>query len=375
MQVTKEQVLEKLGAIQYPGKNKDIVSLNMVTELNINDNKVSLTLTFSEAKSPFENSLKKAIEATLKLIDANIEVEIKTVSKVQVEPMAVEQEQPLAKVKNIIAIASGKGGVGKSTVSANLAIALAKTGAKVGLLDADIYGPSIPKMFNVENEKPTVEKVNGKDMINPVVSYGVKVLSVGFFINPEQPLIWRGSMATNTLNQFINNVLWEDLDYLLFDLPPGTGDIHLTMVQGLPVTASIVVSTPQDVALADAIKGINMFKNPSINVPLLGLVENMAWFTPEELPDNKYYIFGKEGCKKLAAEKNIPLLGQIPLVQSIREGGDYGTPVALDENTPTGKAFKALSEKVLEQLEIRNTTMAPTKKVEINENAEGCSSH
>ena len=374
MEVTKEQILEKLGIIQYPGKNADIVSLKMVTGLEVNGSKVSLTLTFPEANSPFEKSLTKAIEATLKLVDANLQVEIKTAGKVQVQPLAVEKETPLKNVKNIIAIASGKGGVGKSTITANLAIALAKTGAKVGVLDADIYGPSMPKMFGIEGARPSIEKIDGKDKIHPIDSYGVKVLSIGFFVNAEDPLIWRGSMATNALNQFINDVVWGDLDYLLFDLPPGTGDIHLTMVQGLPVTAAVVVSTPQDVALADAIKGINMFKTESINVPLLGLVENMAWFTPEELPDNKYYIFGKEGCKKLADERNIPLLGQIPLVQSIREGGDSGVPTAADEKSIMGKAFAELTEKVLEQLEIRNTTMAETKKVEIKEGA-GCSTH
>lgn len=372
MDVTKEQVLEKLKTIQYPGKNSDIVSLNMVTELAINQNKVSFKLVFTEAKSPFENSIKKSCEATIKLLDASLEVEITTHSKVGVKPLTVKKDHPLKNVKNIIAVASGKGGVGKSTISVNLAIALAKTGAKVGLLDADIYGPSIPKMFNVEDQKPTIEKIDGKDMINPIESYGVKVLSVGFFVDKESPLIWRGSMATNALNQFINDVLWGDLDYLLFDLPPGTGDIHLTMVQGLPVTGAIVVSTPQDVALADAIKGINMFKTKQINVPLLGLVENMAWFTPEELPDHKYYIFGKEGCKRLAEERNIPLLGQIPLVQSIREGGDTGVPVAVDETSVLGQAFAELTRKVIEQVEIRNSTMEATKKVEIADGA-GCS--
>jgi len=375
MNVTKEQILEKLGIIQYPGKNKDIVSLKMVTGLEVNDNNVSLTLTFPEAQSPFEKSLTKAIEATLKLIDSALQVDIKIAGqKVNVQPLAVEKENPLKNVKNILAVASGKGGVGKSTITANLAIALAKTGAKVGVLDADIYGPSMPKMFGIEGARPTIEKIDGKDKINPIESYGVKVLSIGFFVNAEDPLIWRGSMATNALNQFINDVIWGDLDYLLFDLPPGTGDIHLTMVQGLPVTAAVVVSTPQDVALADAIKGINMFKTESINVPLLGLIENMAWFTPEELPDNKYYIFGKEGCKKLAEEKNIPLLGQIPLVQSIREGGDAGVPSAADENSIMGKAFADLTQKVLEQLEIRNTTQEATKQVEIKEGA-GCSAH
>ncbi len=374
MSVTKEQILEKLSIVQYPGKNADIVKLNMVTGLSVQDNKVSMTLTFPEAKSPFEKSLTKAVEATIKLIDANISIEIKTASKVAVQPLAVEKETPLKDVKNIIAIASGKGGVGKSTITANLAIALAKTGAKVGILDADIYGPSMPKMFGIEGAKPTIEKVNGKDMIRPVESYGVQVLSIGFFVNPEDPLIWRGSMATNALNQFINDVIWGELDYLLFDLPPGTGDIHLTMVQGLPVTAAVVVSTPQDVALADAIKGINMFKTESINVPLLGLVENMAWFTPEELPENKYYIFGKDGCKKLAEDRNIPLLGQVPLVQSIREGGDSGVPSAADEKSVMGKAFASLTTQVLKQLEIRNSTMEATQKVEIKEGA-GCSTH
>ncbi len=374
MSVTKDQVLEKLKIIQYPGKNNDIVSLNMVTGLSVENNKVILSLTFPEGNSPFEKSLTKAIEATLKLIDSNLKIEIKSANKVKVQPLAVEKENPLKNVKNIIAIASGKGGVGKSTITANLAIALAKTGAKVGVLDADIYGPSMPKMFGIEGARPTIEKIDGKDKIHPIDSYGVKVLSIGFFVNAEDPLIWRGSMATNALNQFINDVIWGDLDYLLFDLPPGTGDIHLTMVQGLPVTGAVVVSTPQDVALADAIKGINMFKTESINVPLLGLVENMAWFTPEELPENKYYIFGKEGCKELAEERNIPLLGQIPLVQSIREGGDAGVPAAADENSIMGKSFTSLAQKVLTQLEIRNTTMDATQKVEIKEGA-GCSTH
>ena len=374
MSVTKEQILEKLSIVQYPGKNADIVSLKMISGLAVKDNKVSLTLMFPEAKSPFEKSLTKAVEATLKLIDPSLEVSVKTNITVPVQPLAVEKEVPLKNVKNIIAIASGKGGVGKSTITANLAIALAKTGAKVGVLDADIYGPSMPKMFGIEGARPTIEKIDGKDKIHPIESYGVKVLSIGFFVNAEDPLIWRGSMATNALNQFINDVIWGDLDYLLFDLPPGTGDIHLTMVQGLPVTAAVVVSTPQDVALADAIKGINMFKTESINVPLLGLVENMAWFTPEELPENKYYIFGKEGCKKLAEDRNIPLLGQIPLVQSIREGGDAGVPAAADENSIMGKSFAVLTQKVLEQLDIRNSTMDATKKVEMQEGA-GCSTH
>ncbi len=372
MKVTKEQILEKLKTVRYPGKNEDIVSLGIVTYLGLQDNNVLLTLTFPKGKSPFEKSLKKGIEATIKLLDSDLNIAIKVASDTPHQEEKKAEDEPLKNVKNIIAIASGKGGVGKSTISSNLAIALAKTGAKVGLLDADIYGPSIPKMFGVEKERPTMEQINGVDFINPVEKYGVKILSIGFFVDPENPLIWRGTMATNALKQFINNVLWGDLDYLLFDLPPGTGDIHLTMVQGLPVTASVVVSTPQDVALADAVKGINMFKNDSINVPLLGLVENMSWFTPEELPENKYYIFGKEGCKKLAEERGINLLGQIPIVQGIREGGDNGKPIALEDDSLMGKAFAELSSKVIEQLKIRNETLDPTQKVEMKDGA-GCS--
>ncbi len=365
MQITKNQIIEHLKSVQYPGKKQDIVSLNVVKDIQIEGQKVLVYIEFPQAKNPFEKSLSKGIEATLKLLDESLEVEVHIIRKQNTEPKKQVAEHPLKDVKNIIAIASGKGGVGKSTISSNLAIALAKTGAKVGLLDADIYGPSIPKMFGVEDARPTVEEVNGQDIIQPVEKYGVKILSIGFFVDAENPLIWRGSMATNALNQFINNVAWGDLDYLLFDLPPGTGDIHLTMVQGLPVTGAIVVSTPQEVALADAIKGINMFKTENINVPILGLVENMAWFTPEELPENKYYIFGKGGCKKLAEQRGITLLGQVPIVQSIREGGDLGAPVAADSESILGQSFADLAGKVIEQTKLRNETMAPTQKVEI----------
>ena len=267
-----------------------------------------------------------------------------------------------------IAVASGKGGVGKSTVAVNLAIALAKQGARVGLLDADIFGPSIPKMFGAEGSVPKVKKVAGKDRIVPLEKYGIKMLSIGFFVKPEDALIWRGAMATGALKQLINDGLWGELDYMLIDLPPGTSDIHLTMVQTVPVTAAIIVSTPQDVALADAIKGLSMFEADKIEVPVIGLVENMSWFTPEELPENKYYIFGKDGVKRLAEEKNIPLLGQIPIVQSIREGGDQGTPAVL-QDTPLGEAFMQLGENVAEKVEERNQKLAPTKKVEIDPNA------
>ncbi len=372
MSFTKEQILEALGKVRYPEKNSDIVSLKMVGELNVENKNVSFTLIFPTSNNPFEKSLVKACEATIKaLIGADVVVEIKTTGKIAVAPVGAP-DKPLKSVKNIIAVASGKGGVGKSTIAVNLAIALAKTGAKVAILDADIYGPSVPKMFNVENERPTIQKINGKDMIIPVSNYGIKMLSIGFFVNPEDALIWRGSMATNALKQLINDTDWGELDFMVLDMPPGTGDIHLTIVQTIPVTGAIIVSTPQNVALADAIKGISMFKNDSINVPLLGFVENMAWFTPEELPNNKYYLFGKEGVAKLAQEKNIRLLGQIPIVQSIMEGGDAGIPAALDENSIIGKSFKDLAANTIDALNIRNETLEATKKVEIDPNA-GCS--
>ena len=272
----------------------------------------------------------------------------------------------LPQVKNVIAVSSGKGGVGKSTVSANLAIALAKLGYKVGLLDTDIFGPSMPKMFQVEDARPYAEKIDGRDMIIPVEKYGVKLLSIGFFVDPDQATLWRGGMASNALKQLIGDAAWGELDYFLIDLPPGTSDIHLTVVQTLAMTGAVVVSTPQAVALADARKGINMFTNDKVNVPILGLVENMAWFTPAELPDNKYYIFGREGAKKLAEEMNVPLLGQIPIVQSICENGDKGTPVALDENTMTGRAFLSLAAAVVRQVDRRNVEKAPTQIVEMH---------
>jgi len=374
MSYTREQILEALGKVRYPEKNQDIVSLNMVGDLTVEEKTISFTLVFPTANNPFEKSLMKACEATIKaIVGSDAIVNIKTAGQVPVQAMKVEAENPLKNVKNIIAVASGKGGVGKSTVAVNLAVALAKTGAKVAILDADVYGPSVPKMFKMESARPMLEKINGKDMIIPVENYGVKMLSIGFFVNPDDALIWRGAMATNALKQLINDASWGELDYMLIDLPPGTGDIHLTMVQTLSVTGAVIVSTPQPVAIADAIKGISMFKNDSINVPLLGMIENMAYFTPEELPNNKYYIFGKDGVKKLTDERGVNFLGQIPIVQSIREGGDNGEPAALDENSITGKAFKDLAASVITALEERNKTIDPTKKVEIDPNA-SCSS-
>jgi ATP-binding protein involved in chromosome partitioning len=274
-------------------------------------------------------------------------------------------------VENIIAIASGKGGVGKSTIAVNLAVALAKTGASVGLLDADVYGPSLPKMFGLEGLRPEIRQEGNRELMVPIEKYGVKALSLGFFVNPEDALVWRGPMATNALKQLITLGDWGELDYLLIDLPPGTGDIHLTMVQEVAVTGAVIVSTPQQVALADVIKGIAMFTGEKINVPVLGLVENMSWFTPAELPENKYYIFGKEGCKNLAKSLGIELLAQIPLVQSICENGDSGKPSVLDDNDPAGKAFAGLASNLIAKIDQRNREKDPTRKVEIT-NTEGC---
>ena len=271
----------------------------------------------------------------------------------------------LKDVKNVIAVASGKGGVGKSTVAVNLAVALERAGKKTGIIDADVYGPSIPKMLNVEAEKPGATKINDKDILLPVENYGLKILSIGFFVKPQDALVWRGPMATNALKQLLHETNWGELDYLVIDLPPGTSDIHLTMVQTVAVAGAIIVSTPQKVALADVVKGIGMFKSQRINVPVLGLVENMSWFTPEELPENKYYIFGKEGCKKYAEENNIPLLGQIPIVQGICEDGDTGTPSALNTDSIVGKAFRQLGENVIKAVDDRNINLPPTEIVQV----------
>jgi ATP-binding protein involved in chromosome partitioning len=277
-----------------------------------------------------------------------------------------DMERPvLPGVKNIVAVASGKGGVGKSTVAVNLAVALANSGARVGLIDADIFGPSIPKMFGTEDIRPAGEKVNGRDMIVPVEKFGVKFLSIGFFVETESAIIWRGPMASNALKQLIMDAIWGELDYMLIDLPPGTSDIHLTMVQTLPVTGALIVTTPQEVALADVVRGASMFQSKSIDVPVLGLVENMAWFTPAELPENKYYIFGKDGGKMLAERLGLKLLGQIPIVESIREGGDEGVPSAADANSVTGMAFGQVAKNLVHQLHLRNIARAPTKKVKI----------
>ncbi len=367
MAIYPKLILNALATVRYPGTGKNLVEAEMVEDdIRIDGNKVSFSLIFEKPTDPFMKSVIKAAETAIltyvgKDVDIKGNIGVKTVQSARPEVSKL-----LPQVKNIIAVSSGKGGVGKSTVAANLAVALAKQGYKVGLLDADIFGPSMPKMFQVEDARPYAERVEGRDLIIPVEKYGLKLLSIGFFVDPDQATLWRGGMASNALKQLIADADWGELDYFLIDLPPGTSDIHLTIVQTLAVTGAIVVSTPQAVALADARKGINMFTNEKVNVPILGLVENMAWFTPAELPENKYYLFGKEGAKKLAEEMHVPLLGQIPIVQSICEGGDKGTPVALDENSITGMAFMELADNVVKQVNKRNEELEPTKIVEMH---------
>ena len=360
-------ITDALSHVRYPGTGKDIVSSEMVDDdIRIDGNKVSFSLIFEKENDPFARSLVKACEtAILTYVDKDVDIKGNITCKYKTAMPKKDPDNPLPGVKNIIAVSSGKGGVGKSTVSANLAVSLAKMGYKVGLLDADIFGPSMPKMFGLEDARPVLEEVNeqGRELIRPEERYGVKLLSIGFFVNPNDAVLWRGGMASNALKQLITDANWGDLDYFLIDLPPGTSDIHLTMVQTLAITGAIVVSTPQEVALADARKGISMFIGEKINVPVLGLVENMSWFTPAELPENKYYLFGKEGGKRLAEEMNIPLLGQIPIVHSICEGGDCGTPVALNPNSITGQAFQELAENVVKQINYRNEHLDPTKRV------------
>lgn len=359
-------ILDALKNVRYPGTGQDIVSAGMVADdIKIEGMKVSFTLITKRQNDPFIKSVVKMAEQAI-LTHADKDIEIKgniSIKSKQAPPPAPAKLLP--DVKNIIAVASGKGGVGKSTVCTNLAIALAQKGYKVGLLDADIFGPSIPKMLSVERAAPMLVKKEGRDLIIPINNYGVKMLSIGFFVKKDDAVVWRGAMASNALKQMISDGDWGELDYFLIDFPPGTSDIHLTLVQTLAITGAVIVSTPQAVALADAIKGISMFEGDKISIPILGLVENMAWFTPAELPENKYYIFGKDGCKNLAEEKGYELLGQIPLVQSIREGGDDGKPVALNANSITGMAFDALADRVVEAVDKRNKDLPPTTIVEV----------
>ncbi len=366
MKFDENNVNSILSKVIHPEFGKDVITLGMIESLKVEESKISFSLVFKKVKDPFAGGIKKQCETVLKeAFGVGITVSILELVRAQEPKTKPEKEATgIQNIKNIIAIASGKGGVGKSTIASNLAVTLARMGYKVGLLDADVYGPSMPKMFNLEGSKPSMSMVDGHELIDPVESHGVKVLSVGFFVDPNEATIWRGPMATSALRQLLLQGNWGELDFLMLDLPPGTGDIHLTIVQESAVTGAVIVSTPQDVALADAVKGISMFTTKGINVPILGLVENMAWFTPEELPNNKYYIFGKDGCKNLAAKMNIPLLGQIPLVQGIREGGDSGSPIAT-QSTLSAEAFSLLAQRFIEQVELRNKNMEPTKRVEI----------
>lgn len=364
MTIYPKLIHDALNTVRYPGNGKSLMENEMLEDdLRIDGMKVSFSLIFEKETDPFKKSVVKAAEAAIKtFVHPDVEVSIGTKAKTTLPP---EPDKLLPNVKNIIAVSSGKGGVGKSTVTANLAIGLTKLGYRVGLLDTDIFGPSMPKMFGVEEERPYAEQVDGRDLIVPIEKYGVKLLSIGFFVNPDQATLWRGGMACNALKQLITEAKWGELDYFILDTPPGTSDIHLTLIQTLGITGAIIVSTPQQVALADARKGINMYMNEKVNVPILGLVENMAWFTPAELPENKYYIFGKDGCKNLAEELNVPLLAQIPLVQAVCETGDKGEPAVLSPASPEGIAFMSLAAKVVTQVDKRNMEMAPTQRVEV----------
>ena len=350
-EVSENDILRALSTVLDPDIKKDLVSLNMIKDIRIAGKSIQFTVVLTTPACPLKEKIRQDCEDAVRKIAGNeATIGINVTSSVT---SLRDNAQLLPGVKNIVAIASGKGGVGKSTVTTNLAVALAKAGAKVGLIDADIFGPSIPTMFNCENEQPNVKQVNGKNIIIPIEQYGVKLISIGFLAPPDSAIIWRGPMASSALKQFFSDADWGELDYMLIDLPPGTSDIHLTLVQSVPVTGAVIVTTPQKVALADANKGLAMFRQAQINVPILGIVENMAYFTPAELPNNKYYIFGKDGGKNLSEKFGVPFLGQIPLVQSIRESGDSGLPAVLKEG-PTADAFIELAKALARQIAIRN---------------------
>ena len=361
--MTPEQVLDALSNVQEPDLGKDIVTLKMVKDIVINGSDVSFTVVLTTPACPLKDMINNAcVNAVKLLVDKNANVQVNFTANTS--SRRVDNGAVLPKVRNIIAVVSGKGGVGKSTVAANLALALSAGGASVGLMDADIYGPSVPIMFGVRGVRPLMKNVGEKGMIVPLDKYGIKLMSIGLLVDEKNAVVWRGPMASSAIRQFVTEVLWEDLDYLVIDMPPGTGDIHLTLVQTVPVTGVIVVTTPQDVALADAKKAIAMFGQSQINVPIIGLVENMSYFTPEELPNNKYYIFGKEGGKRLADEYEIPFLGQIPLVQSIREGGDKGLPAMQGTDPITKNAFEEFAGNAARSIAMRNANMKSTEVVE-----------
>jgi len=376
MKFKKEQILKVLETITVAGEGKNMVESGAVKNVMTFADEIVVDLVLS---SPAMHIKKRAEADVIKTIKEKVSEGAKVTVNVKIEAPVKPSNPNLIKgknipgIKNIIAVASGKGGVGKSTLTANLAVSLSKLGYKVGILDADIYGPSIPIMFDVVKERPLSTTIDGRSKMKPVENYGVKVLSIGFFTTPEQAVIWRGPMASKALNQLIFDAAWGDLDYMLIDLPPGTGDIHLSIMQSMPITGAVVVSTPQPVALADARRGVAMFQQENIQVPVLGVIENMAYFTPEELPENKYYIFGKEGAKNLSEDLNISFLGEIPLVQSIREAGDSGRPVALQEETPLAKAFEKITKEVIKELNSRNEILPPTEVIQMT-NSVGCSS-
>ncbi len=374
MSFNKQDIYGALEKISAPGEGKNLVESNSITNIVIFGKEVIVDVTINnptlQAKKKTEVEIMKTIHDH---VDQKIDVKVNVKADViEVKQTTITDDKSIPGIKNIIAIASGKGGVGKSTITANLAVSLSKMGFSVGILDADVYGPSIPIMFDVAKERPLSVNIDGHSKMKPIENYGIKMLSLGFFTDPNQAVIWRGAMATKALNQMLFDAHWGELDFLLVDLPPGTGDIHLTMVQSVPITGAVIVSTPQNIALADAKRGVAMFQEENINVPVLGIVENMSYFTPEELPDSKYYIFGKDGAKNLAKDLNTTLLGEIPLVQSIRESGDVGHPVALQENTPLEDAFTETTKNMLSQLVKRNESLPPTEIVRIT-NMSGCS--
>ena len=373
MKLNRKEILKALETISVAGEGKNMVEGGVVQNVMTFGDEVVVDLVL---QNPALHIKKRAEVDVMKVIHEKVYQKAKI--KVNVKVQAPEKKKPEIKgkpipgIQNIIAVASGKGGVGKSTVTANLAVTLSKMGFKVGILDADIYGPSTPIMFDVEAERPLSVNIDGKSKMKPIENYGVKILSIGFFTKPNQAVVWRGPMAAKALNQMIFDAAWGELDFLLVDLPPGTGDIHLSIMQSLPITGSVIVSTPQNVALADARKGVAMFQQESINVPVLGIIENMAYFTPEELPDNKYYIFGKEGAKNLSEDLKVPFLGEIPLVQSLRESGDIGRPAALQTATPLEAAFENITRNMVQETVNRNENLPPTEAIKITTMA-GCS--
>jgi ATP-binding protein involved in chromosome partitioning len=362
--MTQQEILRALATVQEPDLGKDLVTLNMIKDIEIKGNQVSFTIVLTTPACPLKEMMRRDCEKAIRS-EVGEEVTVLVKFTANTSSNRLDGKSLLPNVKNIIAVVSGKGGVGKSTVAANLALALAHEGAKVGLMDADIYGPSVPIMFGVRGERPLMMNVEGKDKIIPIEKFGIKLISMGLLVDEKSAVVWRGPMVSSAIRQFVSDVFWDELDYLVIDMPPGTGDIHLTLVQTVPVTGAVIVTTPQDVALADAKKAIAMFGQAQIKVPIIGLVENMAWFTPAELPDHKYYIFGKDGGKKLADQLDIPFLGQIPLVQSIREGGDKGVPIMEGDDQITKDAFILFANNSIRSIAMRNANMEATQVVEI----------